>query len=297
MIFDVKVPEKLKCTQFWFASIIGRPIDLNSQMNPISPSGRPMKEEAKDYISPSPTLQSDQRIQIYNQQFWWRLLNTLHDAFPLVTRLFGYQEFNEKIGVPYIEKYLPNHWSLSYLGNRLAQWVEEEYDHEDKSLVRIAVRLDYAYNESFIAAHLCPMGASALSRQADISELLSKTAYLQPHLHLFALDYDLFSFRDVFLEEEPDYWLTHNFPEIKKEKPYHVVLFRDVNNNVVSDQLTSGEFRVLERFQKGSTIEEAIQWLEKQDKELQRETAEDLHNWVKKWMIKQWLTLEKKEES
>lgn len=293
MTFDAQVPTQLKKTQIWFGSIIIRPIDENSEINPISPSGRPLKEEAWDFIVPSPTLQPIQRMQVYSQQFWWRLLNTLHEDFPLVTRLFGYRDFNLTIGFPYITKYLPDHWSLSYLGSRLPRWIEEEYTAEDKPIVKDAINLDWAYTECFLTAHHPPLTSGTLPKQQDISRLLSKKARLQPHLRLFTMDYDLFGFREEFLKEDPDYWLTHEFPELKKDKRYHFVFFRNLKNNLQYEEVTPGEYQLLERFQRGSTIEKAIQWLENQSSELYSEAASNLHLWLQKWVVKQWLTLAK----
>jgi hypothetical protein len=102
---EPKVPIYLLSTQKWFASIITRPITSESQMNPISPSGRLMSEEAKEFISPNHKLSSDQRIQIYNQQYWWRLFSILHQNFPVLTRLFGYTDINHSIGMPFLSKY------------------------------------------------------------------------------------------------------------------------------------------------------------------------------------------------
>ena len=147
--YDTKVPNRLKNTQEWFASIITMPIDENSKMNPVSPRGISMKEEAKQYIRPSHALEPHQRIEIYNQQYWWRLLSTLHDIFPFVSRLFGFELFNLTIGMHYLNKYPPIHWSLNDLGTRMPQWVEEEYHEEDRHLILNAVRIDCAYNDSF----------------------------------------------------------------------------------------------------------------------------------------------------
>ncbi|MCE5319184.1 MAG: DNA-binding domain-containing protein, partial [Parachlamydia sp.] len=153
MTYDSKVPTPLKETQQWFGSIIARPVDGNSCMDPISPSGQPIQVEASQYIRPSPTLQPAQRIQIYNQQYWWRLLNALQESFPLVTRLFGCHDFNISIGMPYLQKYPPCHWTLNVLGDNLPAWVEEYYSDDDRKLIRDAALIDCAFCHSFTAAH------------------------------------------------------------------------------------------------------------------------------------------------
>ena len=96
MIFDKKVPLELKKTQEWFASIITRPIDVENQMMPISPSGVPMEEEAKRFIVPRPKLRADERIQIYNQQYWWRLLNILQDEAVIANHRYYYPNNNSQ---------------------------------------------------------------------------------------------------------------------------------------------------------------------------------------------------------
>src|SRR4051794_31429096 len=99
-IYDSKVPLQLKKELQWFASILARPIDQENQMNPISPSGLSMELEAAQHIAPSPTLRPSQRIQIYNQQYWWRLINVLHESNPMLVRLMGYLDFNRNIAIP-----------------------------------------------------------------------------------------------------------------------------------------------------------------------------------------------------
>jgi len=62
MPFDVRSPQQLKQCQQWFASIIVRPIDEDSRMDLVAPSGVAMEIEAKNYIKPSRTLTSAGRI-------------------------------------------------------------------------------------------------------------------------------------------------------------------------------------------------------------------------------------------
>lgn len=288
MRYDAVVPKQLKRTQQWFASIITSPIDEDSHMNPVSPTGRPMVEEACDYISPSPTLRAHERIQIYNQQYWWRLLTALHESCPLVTRLFGYTDFNRTIAIPYLVKYPSNHWSLSYIGNRLAQWIEEEYTADDKPLIYHAAMLDWAYNDSFIA----PQGKEISAN--DMTQLLVTKLYLQPHIHLFALPYDLFEFRFEFLKHEPDYWLEHDFPELKhfpKGELAHTVLYRNRQHNITFHKISANEYQVLRRFASGTTVEAICEWLEQQpsDSSLCVEAGQNLHLWFQHWTSRHWL--------
>jgi Putative DNA-binding domain len=292
MTYDSKVPLQLKRTQQWFASIITRPVDEENRINPISPTKKPMEEEAAYYIVPSPTLRPVQRIQIYNQQYWWRLLNTLQDVFPCVVRLFGYHDFNLKIGIPYLVKYPPRHWSLTFLGDYLPQWVKEDYREEDKTLVYDSVKVDWAFGRSFLAPQLAPIDTSNFSSDVGMSALLTKKLYLQPNVFLFEMNWDMFQFRTEFLKQEPEYWIDNDFPELPKDRKYFFVLYRNRKNDISWKEISEGEYRLLTLFQKGMTIEKACQWLEKQEGPLYDAAMKQLHLWFQEWTIRGWLSID-----
>ncbi len=289
MTFDPSTPSKLKNTQTWFASIITRGIDADSRMNPISPTGELMEEEAWKYIKPSPTLRPAQRIEIYNQQYWWRLLGIMQETFPLLTRLFGYNDFNHSIAFPYLQKYPPNSWSLSELGAYLVEWVITDYDQSDKELIRDAAEIDWAYNRTFLAKECPPLDADFLTNTQNPSDLIECPLYLQPHLHLFILNYDLFTFRLEFLKQEPEYWVENDFPPLEKTNHW-VVLFRNPHNDLIFQDITESEFRLLSYFQQGSSISQACQWIEEQKGDLQHAASKNIHTWLQAWAIKKWLT-------
>lgn len=288
--YDTHVPLLLKREQQWFGSIIGRPIDEDSRMNPISPTGQSMEEEASLHIAPSPTLRPAQRIQIYNQQYWWRLLNTLHETFPLVTRLFGYFDFNRIIGIPYLTKYPPRHWSLNFLGDRLPQWCREDYQAPDKQLVSRAAELDWAFAHSFTAAATTPLKVKTDSIETEA--LLNETLYLQPFLFLFEQEYDLFTYRIEFLKHEPDYWLHHDFPSLDSSRIYHYILYRNAENHISWKSLSKSEYLILRLFQQGTSVEHVCTWLESQTPDVIQEATEHLQVWFQEWTRRGWLSLE-----
>lgn len=288
MIFDAKVPAALKKSQQWFASIITRPIDACSLMEPVSPSGIPMEVEAAEYITPSPTLQPHERIQIYNQQYWWRFLTTLHENFPFVTRLFGYREFNRIFAFPYIVKYPASHWSLNYLGDRLPQWIEEEYHEGDKPLVQHAAELDLGCVHSFYAKNYPSLQGDALSGDED--KLMAETLYLQPHVQLFELPFDLLKVRDQMLSQSPEYWMENDFPLPEREKPsYTCAIYRNRQQNVFWDYLHPAAYQILLLFKKGTNIENICEWIEQQPEEIVSEASTRLHLWFQEWTMREWL--------
>ncbi|HRD55787.1 MAG TPA: putative DNA-binding domain-containing protein [Parachlamydiaceae bacterium] len=280
MIFDSKVPSELKKIQKWFASIITRPLDEKNEIMPISPSGKPIVQEAKQFIIKSPSLKPFERIQIYNQQYWWRLLAILHDNFPLTVRLFGYYEFNQQIGFPYLTAYPPCHWSLNLLGKNLSKWMEESYKEEDKVLVSNAVLADYAYIDCFFAEQKKTADFASLVQNGE--ELCSLQLKLQPHVRLFEFPFDLFTFRTAMLKEDPNYWLEHKFPKLKKGK-FHFILYRDHQNYGSVNFISPTEYQILKLLQKGTSIDAICEWVETQDKKIRKEAEKGMQNWFQQW--------------
>jgi hypothetical protein len=271
-MFDPKAPDGLKKTLQWFGSIIARPIDLQSRMNSISPSGNPMEEEACRYIVPSFTLKAHQRMEIYNQQYWWRLLSALHESFPFLTRLFGYKDFNQEIGIPYLEACPPDTWTLSLLGARLPDWIANHYLKEDKKLVEAVAEIDWAFNYHFIAEKKSPP-------DPNDPQILTRKLFLQPHVTLFALDDDLFWMRNKFLERDVEWWQTNPFPDPPNVGPCSFVLYRNFENQVVEKKVDEEEFCALTRVLTGCSIESLLESAE----------GERVPAWLQRWMALGWL--------
>ena len=279
--FDPKIPHHLLSIQKWFASIVVRPLDRESRMLPFSPAGRPLFEEAVEFISPNRRLASDQRIQIYNQQYWWRLLTILHENFPTLTRLFGYVDFNQSMGIPFLSKYPSRHWSLSKLGDQLPLWIDEHYISEDKQLVLSAAEVDWAYQEIFFAPKPFSLTPSL--------DLLSKKLYLQPHLKLFTLPFDLFSFRTAFLKETVEFWLEKEFPPLPKGNKYFFLLYRNQNNFIDYKQVEEGQWTLLHLISGGLSIEDACDHLEGAGGKAAEEAQSSLTQWIQEWLKEKWL--------
>lgn len=286
--YDTDVPQELKELQEWFATLITQPIDNKSRIYPKSPDGTSIQQEAKRYIVESEALEPYQRLEIYSQQYWWRLLGTLHKNFPLTTRILGYRDFNDTLATPYLTDCPPNHWSLNHLGKELPQWVQEHYTSDDKTLIEEATAVDWAYVHSFFANGY---STNAFVEAAKNEEALTnKKLSLQPHLHMFKLTYPLLPFRDLILEEKPEHWQSEGLPPLKKEEEsYHYIIYRNGSGNVTWSLLDPQAFSVLSRFRKASTLEECCRWIDTQGDALQTAAYQNLHTWFQEWTIRAWI--------
>jgi hypothetical protein len=275
-LFDQCVPMSLLNVQKWFSTIITSPLEDLELILPVSPSGNSIKEEAATYILPGPVLEPHKRIEIYNQQYWWRLLKVLQDAFPCVLRLFGYADFNHLIGIPYLEKYKSDDWSLNTLGSHLPKWVKECYNAPDKELVHYAAEIDLMYQEIFFKPE-----HKGLSANEDISV---KPLYMQPFARLMQFPYDIPDFRKNLLKQEPEYWLENAFPELKKN-PTFILLFRSPKGGIKNKVISETEWLILSQFHEGTTVDALCEWIERQSETLRSEAETHLQKWFGEWTI------------
>ncbi len=248
-MLEEKIPEKLQALQTWFAHLITQPFDSSERISSITASGIPIAQEAAQHLLPSPTLAPYERIQIYHQQYWWRLLRILSRHYPLLERVIGELSFRFDIAVPYLIDCPPNHWSLELLGERLPAWLRTK---KEAWLADIA-SVDWAFTHTVIAATLPPLDLSTVQS----ARMLILPLYLQPFVTPFLLPYDLFAFRQKILEKEPSFWKNNPFPKPPRDKEcYTFVFYRGAGHNLFREEIDSLPFAMLMRFRKGATLEQ-----------------------------------------
>jgi len=265
--------KQLEEIQRWFGKTISQPLTEKQTL--------PKGCGADKYIAPSPTLNAHQRIELYYQQYWWRLLGSLQTNFPTVTRLFGYSLFQQQLAIPYLTQHPPTHWALCRLGETFPDWIAKNYQKEDRYLVLNAARIDWAAQKAFWVKDLPKVDFGKLSK----NKILNTPLVLQPHLKLFSLQGDLFSFRETFLENEPDYYTSHPFPKMNFGE-CHFVLYRTLKNRVSWEKISLDELNFLKQFQKPRTIDQVCSIIEQTEK-----IVTDIPIWFQKWTVFEWFGL------
>lgn len=287
-MFDKTVPAALRDLQQWFGGVITQPLDEEEKIRQTSPQGVSIQEEAAHYLCSNVFLAPHERIQIYNQQYWWRLIKTMQENFPLVLRLFAYEDFSRGLVVPFLCKYPSQSWSLGDLGAFFPRWLEEEYHAKDREIVLAAAHVDWAYQQSFVAGELPALTMRDFSVD-DPEALLSLPLRLQPHIRLFSYPFDLFSFREAFLQHDVDYWVENKFPPLKQEKVYCHLFYRGKGKDLYWKEISEAEFTFFQCFITGSSVAEACHKLEDLS-QWETETQKDLHLWLRDGVAKGWLS-------
>jgi hypothetical protein len=279
-------PAALLEMQKWFAEMIALPLRSDSKLPDLTPHGKNIAMDAKKYIHPTPQLQPHQRLEIYHQQYWWRLVDILQDHFPMLTRMFGYEEFNQKCAVLYLIYAQPLHYNLCYLGNTLGQWIKGHYEGEDKNFVLSCAEIDWAINQAFWTGALPPI------RNENPEKILNEILVLQPHIKLFALHADFFSFRELFLLHDVEHYYSNPFPELHLGENHYIV-YRNCDNIVSWKKLSRGSYSFFCLLEQGYTIYQACEKMEEMDASIAQEAENSLHSWIFEGINNAWLSIKK----
>ncbi len=110
-------------------------------MRPLAPGERMRSDSATvatRLIKPNDRLTAFERLQIYNQQYWWRIMGSFQEDFRGLRAVLGERKF-DRLAVAYIEECGSTSWNLRDLGQALEPFVRR---HPDLVAPHAALALD-----------------------------------------------------------------------------------------------------------------------------------------------------------
>jgi hypothetical protein len=167
------------------AEDVCRPLTTHFKMQTLDQDGSSMDETAARYVKPSALLSSFARLEIYNRQYWFRLIAAVSEDYPALQAVVGRKRFDALI-LAYLKVNPSTSFTLRDLGAKLPGWLEKhpEFTGLHHDLAVDVARLEWAYIEAFDQPALPPLDT------ADFATLLPTSVIaLQPHMQLLALRY------------------------------------------------------------------------------------------------------------
>jgi hypothetical protein len=184
---------KLAALQRKMARAVMTPLTRSDHMRMVSPDGRPMRTVAAEFIKPNDRLTSFERLEIYNRQYWWRVLASLGEDFPGLRAVLGQRRFDAMCKA-YLTDCPSRSFTLRNLGSRLEAWLRKhpKWAGGRQALALDMVRLEWADIEAFDGKQEPPVQADDLRGAATKLRL-----GLQPYIRLLELRYPV---DDLLLE-------------------------------------------------------------------------------------------------
>ena len=246
------------------AEDVRRPLTADFGMQQQTEDGQSISELAATYVKPNDRLTSFERLEIYNRQYWFRVIGAVSEDYPALNAVLGSKRFDNLV-LGYLKENPSTSFTLRNLGARLSVWLEDhpEFAPTRHGLVLDVARLEWAYVKSFDRAAVAPLALE------DFAGLGADTRLsLQPHLQLLDLKYPVDELVLAVHQATPPSDIMSNAVSRRKQRssprlprmrrsPVSLAVHR-FENSVYYRRIDHEAFLLLSALQRRSTLAEAI---------------------------------------
>jgi hypothetical protein len=272
---------------------VRQPLTAKEGMRQRTREGRSLPDLADIIIKPNDRLTSFERLEIYNRQYWFRVLSALAEDFEGLRLIVGDRAF-EKLSVAYLLDCPSQSFTLRDLGSRLESWLREhpEFVAGAEEISFDMVRLEWVEIEAFDEASKPQLSQSDLQTLGDDPQFR-----LQPYLRLLELNYPVDKMLLAIRRQQREFDLASNAVEesVRRRRPkkrslpkpekVYVAVHR-ADNSVYIKRLDRDAFAVLRALQSGKRLSEAVEHIEwSADSE---QASENLQSWFALWSSLGW---------
>jgi hypothetical protein len=254
----------LQSIQRAMAAAVMRPLTADEEMQSAAPDGRAMSDVAASFIAPNSRLSAFERLEIYNRQYWFRVLGALQEDFPALQAVLGGRAF-EALSIAFLAEHPSRSFSLRNLGSKLVEWLaaHPRFAGRRHCLAVDVARIEWAFVEAFDLAEREPLTLEQIGTLDGDSRLA-----LQPHVQLLALDYaadDLVlklhkrekrQATEAGLKEDEVHAAPAKLPRLRRRLTW--VVAHRVDNCVYYRRLAREEFLTLDALRRGLSLAEAL---------------------------------------
>lgn len=249
---------------------------------------------AERLVKPNDRLTAFERLQIYNQQYWWRILGAFGEDFRGLRAVLGEKKF-DKLAVAYLEACGSHSWTLRNLGAQLVPFLEAhpEFTNPRTELALDVTRVEWARVLAFDDPEKPVLTAKQIAKLPTDRLRLG----LQPYLQLLELHHPVDELMRTLKRTEISavsnavsavHTRRRKTVTVRRSRtPIHLAVHR-VNFSVYYKRLDPEAFRLLLALRSGATLEEACATAFAESKELPEQSAARIHEWFARWMEFGW---------
>jgi hypothetical protein len=288
---------KLLELQRTMARAVMQPLTPSEQMRETAPGGASMRTYAGRFIKPNDRLTSFERLEIYNRQYWFRLLSSMAEDFPGLRNVLGERRFDAMCKA-YLIDCPSRSFTLRNLGSQLEFWLEShpKYGGAAQALALDIVRLEWADIEAFDGKIEPVLRVEDLASQAGDGLRL----HLQPYVRLLSLRYPVDDLLLDVRKDEDTEVASNAFREVHKRKKIRAVarlkpaqiflVVHRLDNSVYFRRIEAEEFAILSEIRKGKTLGKAIELALRKTKIPPQERAARIQEWFRNWSSMGWFS-------
>jgi hypothetical protein len=286
----------LATLQRTMARAVMQPLTSDERMQNRAPDGKSMRAYASRFIKPNDRLTSFERLEIYNRQYWFRLLSSMVEDFPGLRAVLGDKRF-EAMSKAYLVDCPSRSFTLRNLGTRLEDWLRKhpKWAGPKQALAVDIARLEWADIEAFDGKAEPPLRTEDLAAAAGAKLKLK----LQPYVRLLDLKYPVDDLLlDVRKEDEDTDFASNAFQERHKRKRVQAVArlkpesiflaVHRVDDSVYFRRIAGEEFVILSAMRDGKSLGRAIDAAFRKSKIPAQERAALVQQWFLNWSALGW---------
>jgi Putative DNA-binding domain len=281
------------------AAALFRPLTPHWGMQKRWIDGSRMGEVAAEFIKPNDRLSSFERLEIYNRQYWFRVLDCLYDDYPGLRAVVGERKFIKLI-TAYLARYPSDSYTLRDLGNRLEQFLQEEpqWSAPRQELALDMARFEWAQIVAFDGPSKPPVSPDDILDTTPSKLRLG----LQPYVSLLELDYAVDDFLIAVKKRDSDALRGEASNAVqpapktakrckpirlpKREKIYLAVHRHD--NMLYYKRLDPEGFAILGALSRGATVEAASAEAVTASDRMNIDWAAQIKEWFDNWSSLGW---------
>ena len=265
-----------------------RPLVGDEVMDPAS------EQVAGHFIKPNDRLTSFERLQIYNQQYWWRLIGAFQEDFRGLRAVLGEKKF-DRLALAYLQSYPSRSWSLRNLGSKIVSFLE---DHPDLTKPHTALVIDVARVE-WARVIAFDSADKPIIQPTQIAKLPADQLRLglQPYVTLLALTHPIDDLMRKLKRTEISAVSNAvqatrtsrraNLTVRRSRAPIHLAVHR-VDCSVYYKRLDPEAYVLLNRLRAGATLESACAEAFVDSKQAPEKSAARIQEWFARWMEFGW---------
>jgi hypothetical protein len=278
------------------ARAVTQPLTRTERMQRKAPGGGKMSAYASRFIKPNDRLTSFERLEIYNRQYWFRVLSSMIEDFPGLRAVLGERRF-EEMAKAYLCDNPSQSFTLRNLGSRLEAWLRKhpKWTGIKQKLALDIVRLEWADIEAFDGK------AEEALRPEDLSGDVGPNLRLklQPYIQLLGLHYPVDDLLlDVRKEDEDTDFASNAFQERRKHKRVQAVaklkpaeiylVVHRVDYSVYFRRIDREEFLILSALRQGKPLGKAIEIAFRKNSIAPQERPSRVQEWFQNWAALGW---------
>jgi hypothetical protein len=278
------------------AKAVMQPLTPSEHMSKRAPNGGPMAKYAAGFIKPNDRLTSFERLEIYNRQYWWRLMASLAEDFPGLQAILGNRRF-DALCKAYLADRPSRSFTLRNLGRDLHSWLKKnpKWAASKQSIALDMVRLEWADIEAFDGAAEQPLRSADVAKSGGGNLRLR----LQPYVQLLKFQYPVDSLvLEIRRFNDDTEFLSNTFRERRKRKrvtavarlkPNTIFLaVHRVDDTVYFRRLESTQYGLLLAMQKGKTLGQAVSQVFARTTKTSAADPAQISAWFRNWSNLGW---------